>query len=95
MEYFEFIKMINSQKIKYVLFEIKDYAHYRNCSIENTVLPNSNIHIIVVKLTQDNSEIIAFYYKFKENYKMFDFGRKGRYTLKQIWNKVIIKQISY
>ena len=32
---------------------------------------------------------------FKENCKLFKFGREGTFTLKQVWNNIQIIQINY
>lgn len=96
--YEEVIDNLNNGKIEYILFSIKEYAHYKKCIIKRCVdCVDNNKHIvrIEVKLVEDDSETVSFYKYFKEDYKLFKFGRKGNFTLKQIWNNVQILQINY
>lgn len=51
--------------------------------------------MIEVKLVEDDSETVSFYKYFKEDYKLFKFGRKGTFTLKQVWNNIQVIQINY
>ena len=98
MEYDRFITSINSGVIKKVVFAISDYSHYNNCSIVSKIeSPNVNFSFrsITVKLTNDDTETVSFYEKFNEMSKLFNFGRKGKFTLKQVWNRIIIKSIEY
>ena len=99
MTYEEFIKEINDEKkIKQIDFYVDGYAHYKNCSIgryTDKMLGKEFDCRITCILTKDQSEKVSFYEKFKENYKLFDFGRKGKFTLKDIWDKVIITNIVY
>ena len=39
--------------------------------------------------------IVKLFDTFKEDYKLFNFGRKGKFTLKDIWDKVVITNIVY
>ena len=94
--YEQFIKMLNSRDIISINFFIEGYAHYKNCNIcckTDTLPKGAEVFLIEVNLTNDNSEKIAFYKTIDEKYKFFDFKRKGKFTLKEIWNKVIITQI--
>ena len=96
--YEEFMRLLNAGKIKEVNFYIKDYAHYKNCSI--TVKPEvyrsgNCINSVIVKLTNDSSEEVSFFQKFNEKFKLFDFGRNRRFTLKQVWDKVVISNIEF
>lgn len=98
MTYKEFINGINSGTIKEIKFFVKDYNHYRNCSIRafndafkfmgrDVVLPT-----IECKLTNDNTEIVRFLHTFNEDLKLFTIKRI-RYTLEQIWDKIEITEI--
>ena len=95
--YEEIINNLNEGKIESVIFSIKEYAHYKKCIIKRCVDCVNNKHIvrIEVKLVEDDSETVSFYKYFKEDYKLFNFGRKGTFTLKQVWNNVHIIQINY
>ncbi len=97
ISYDELIKKINNHEISNVEFGIADYQHYSNCRIEvnKELINNKLIVIIEVKLTNDLSEYESFYNRFDESYKLFNLGRKGSFTLKQIWDKVTIKSINY
>lgn len=98
MNYQEFIENINTGKIKQISFSIANYPHYKHCTIKSVVNSTTDgnlLRIIWVELTNDNSEKMGFLKKFKENYKLFDFKRKGKFTLKQLWNQIIINSIEY
>lgn len=97
-DYKEIIDGINQGKINSILFSIKDYTHYKNCFIKrcvDVISTEKYITRIEVKLVEDDSETISFYKKFKEDYKLFKFGRKGTFTLKQVWKKIEILEIIY
>lgn len=94
-KYEDIIKLINSHQVLEIRFQIKEYAHYKNCKIiiKKEILKNyNNIFLIDIELTRD-SEHICFYDKFKEDYKLFYMGKKGSYTLKQIWDRVEITEL--
>ena len=102
MTYDEFINGINDpNKIKQINFYINGYNHYRNCSIglyrEKIGQPINKIvdYRISCILTKDHSEDVSFPFKFKEDYKLFDFGSKGRFTLKEVWNNVVITKVEF
>ncbi|MBR2340070.1 MAG: hypothetical protein IKA74_04480 [Clostridia bacterium] len=99
MNYDEFIKGINDeQKIKQIDFYIDGYAHYKNCSIgryKEKIFGNEFNFRITCILTKDHSEYVSFYETFKEDYKLFNFGKKGKFTLKDVWDKVVITKIEY
>ncbi len=96
MDYCEFIQKINEGKIAKLVFSLANYSHYKDCSIEYIVdNPKEGvfIKIITLTLTSDKTERVSFYKFFDEKYKLFDFKRKGKFTLKQVWDKIIIKSI--
>ena len=97
IKYEELIKLINNHKIAEVKFSIDGYPHYKNCKI--IVIkekPKSRMfYLIEVILTKDMSEFVSFFDDFNEEYKLFNFKRKGKYTLKQIWNWVKIHSIEF
>ena len=102
MTYDEFIEGINNpNKIKQVNFYIEGYNHYRNCSIgryrEKIGYPvNKTVdYRITCILTKDHSDDVSFPFKFKEDYKIFDFASKGKFTLKEVWDKVVITKVEY
>ena len=89
--YKEIIEGLNNSKIIKVSFFIEDYSHYKSCRIYRAYEP---VTCLKVELTKDSSEHISFW-KFKEDFKLFNFGKKGKFTLKQIWDKVCITEIIY
>jgi len=93
--YEEIIKGINNRQIKLVRFCVNDYAHYKDCVIVNTELKLYNgrsIPQIEVILTKD-SEKTYFLEKFIENTKLFNMGKKGRFTLKEMWKKITVLEV--
>lgn len=102
MTYEEFIGGINdSTKIKQINFYIDGYNHYKNCSIgryKDKIGGSVNKVVdyrITCILTKDHSEDVSFPFKFKEDYKLFSFGLKGKFTLEEVWNKVVITSVEY
>ena len=98
MEYCEFVNKINSGEIKKIQFSVLNYPHYRDCIIEHKIdRPKENvaIKIITVTLTKDETERVSFYKTFDEKYKLFNFKRKGKFTLKQIWEHISINSIEW
>ena len=101
MTYDEFIKGINNpNEIKQIDFYIEGYAHYNKCNIGRYIDKIREINQqfnnrITCILTKNHSEDVSFLYTFKEDYKLFNFGLKVKYTLKQVWDKVIITNIEY
>ena len=96
--YEEIINNLNEGKIESIIFSIKEYAHYKKSIIKrcvDCVYNDKHIVRIEVKLVEDDSETVSFYKYFKEDYKLFKFGRKGTFTLKQVWNNVQVIQINY
>lgn len=96
LTYENFIAALNNGSILEISFEIIGYAHYKKCKIyrKDDVLSNGKIiSLIKVKLVDDGSEEVSFYNVFNENYKLFYMGRKGSFTLKQMWNKIQIHEI--
>ena len=97
LSYQQFIDEINNGKIIKAVFQVKDYAHYRCCSIERIIdfFPSGNsMARIDVRLTKD-SERVGFLEIFKEDCKLFKMGRKGTFTLKQMWDRIDFISIDY
>lgn len=100
LSYEHFIEEINSGKILKAVFQINNYAHYNNCLIEREtdIINNgkSTVHIvhIAVKLTKD-SEHYFFLEEFDEKIKIFNMKRKGKFTLKQMWDRIEFISIDY
>lgn len=94
ISYKEFIELLNNSNV-IIKFSIINYAHYNNCQIKayDEIINGKTNHLIDVCLTNDLSEQICFYQIFKENYKLFRLGRKGSFTLKQIWDRFFIIEI--
>lgn len=86
------IKDLNSGKIKKMVFAVKGYSHYDHCEISNDY-DKLDIKWVVVRPVADNSETVAFFKTFKEDCKLFKMGRRGTFTLKQLWNDIEIKEI--
>ncbi len=98
LDYQKFIKDFNDGKIEYIIFAVKNYSHYRECIIKKVydVFENEKtIERIEIKLTKSDFEKISFYGKFEENFKLFSMGRKGTFTLKQLWSNIKILDIKY
>ena len=96
-DYNEIIEALNSHSINLVKFRVKDYAHYRNCKItvkKDELLNGNVIYWIDVNLSDDGSERVGFYDTFKEGFKLFRIGRKGSFTLKQLWDIIEIVEIN-
>ncbi|MBS6447324.1 MAG: hypothetical protein KH382_07010 [Clostridiales bacterium] len=97
-EYSQFIFDLNNGIILEFAFEVEGYAHYSECRIYLTheISKLGNILTFInVQLTKDGSESVSFYKKFNESYKLFYMGRKGSYTLKQVWNKIQVHDIVF
>ena len=103
LEYNDFIEGINNPyKIKQIDFYVDGYSHYRNCSIGRYINKTTfkgktfatNYRITCI-LTKDHSEDVSFAFTFKENRKLFNFGKKGRFTLKDVWDKIVITNIVF
>lgn len=96
--YEDIINNLNEGKIASILFSLKGYSHYKKCIIKRYVdfIDSDKFLIrIEVKLVEDDSETVSFYKYFKEDYKLFKLGKKGSFTLKQVWNNVQILQINF
>lgn len=87
ISYESFIEGINNGTIQKIEFEIKDYAHYKKCVIRR------RDDFIDILLTKDGSENVGFFRTFEENCKLFKI-KGATYTLKQVWNKVVISQVT-
>ena len=98
MKYRDFINGINSGVISKASFSILDYPHYRNCIVESKLINPSkkeSSKIIWFYLTPDGYEKKGFLNKIKEDTKLFYIKGKGSYSLKQIWDRVVIQDIKY
>ena len=96
MTYEQFIKNMNEGILSNITFEVEGYAHYKNCKIsrkKDTLDNDKTIVLIKITLTKDESEAVSFMDKFNESYKLFRMGRKGSFTLKQVWDKIKIVAI--
>lgn len=94
--YTDFIRNLHSGNIRKIIFKVKEYQHYKNCSILRVcdILPSGNkITLFIVKLSDKKDEKVSFLNKFKEDYKLFNFGKKGKYTLKQVWEYIDIIEL--
>ena len=98
MKYNEFVEKLNAGKIRKVTFSVPGYAHYKKCVIEYTRSDPSrsdSLAMIWFFMTEDGYEKYGFIEKYKENTKLFDFKKRGKFTLAQIWRKISIESIEY
>lgn len=101
MTYDEFLKGINDPNgIKQIDFYVEGYGHYNKCSIgryiEKVRGTNKILDFrITCILTKDHTEDVSFFKTFKEDYKLFNFASKGKFTLKAVWDKIVITNIEY
>lgn len=98
IDYSEFISGINGGTIEQIRFLIEGYSHYNDCLIRKKTdkLDNGNeVVLICVDLVTDLSESIGFYRSFNEKYKLFNLGRKGKFTLKDLWERVKIIELVF
>ncbi len=96
--YDDIVNGLNAGIIKAFIFSVSNYPHYKKCSISHftdVISTDRNISRIEVKLTDDNSETISFIKNFKDDYKIFKMGRKGTFTLRQMWPKIQVLEIRY
>ncbi len=91
LSYEQFVDALNNGELTKFVFRVENYPHYKKCVIErkNDVLPSGrSIVLIQINLTADNSERVSFFKTFNEQYKLFDCGSNGKFTLKQLWDKI-------
>lgn len=89
----DIIDLINKHKINLINFCVVGYSHYKNCyiKIRKEILPSlKSIFIITFNLTDDCYEDVSFLDKVDEKYKIFNMGKKGKFTLEQLWNNIKI-----
>ena len=106
LSYQQFIDEINNGKIVKAVFQVKDYTRYKYCTIEReeNILQDGRCQVsFPVKLAK-NYNIgqygyvygnFLFFGKFEEDCKLFKMGRKGTFTLKQMWDRIEFISIDY
>ena len=97
-DYRRIINDLNNGIVKQIRFCVDNYYHYRDCKIARTKHKVNNkiqVHHIDVSLTADSSEKISFLNEFQEDVKLFNMGKKGKFTLKQMWPRITILEIEY
>ena len=97
-DYRRIINDLNNGIVKQIRFCVDSYYHYRDCKIARTKHKMNNkiqVHHIDVSLTADSSEKISFLNEFQEDVKLFNMGKKGKFTLKQMWPRITILEIVY
>ena len=97
-DYRRIINDLNNGIVKQIRFCVDNYYHYRDCKIARTKHKMNNkiqVHHIDVSLTADSSEKISFLNEFQEDVKLFNMGKKGKFTLKQMWPRITILEIEY
>lgn len=90
MTYNEFVKKLNEGNFDRVEFAIADYGHYSHCVIDCLRSTDGSL-IVRFLLTPDGKEDVTFYGEFRDA-KIFRFGRGKKGTLKDVWNRVIVKK---
>ena len=97
LSYKDFIFKITKKELFVLKFSVPGYSHYNFCTIETVfdTIPNNSdrLYRITCTLTKDKTEKVSFLNDFKEEYKLFNLGRKGTYTLKTIWDHIEILEI--
>ena len=96
LTYKDFMKLIKQKRLFLMQFHIKGYNHYNSCVIRTSydnVNSNLKIYLINCILTKDKTEIVSFFNNFKEDYKLFKFGKEGNCSLRMAWNKIEIDAI--
>lgn len=94
--YGELINDLNSGAITGFYFCVNGYAHYKKCSIfrKDDRIPNGKtLTRIEVNLTADRTEMYSFFKIFQDDFKLFNMGRKGKFTLKQLWDHITILEV--
>ncbi len=97
LEYKNMMNLLEEGQIHEVSFHITDYAHYKSCKLFRNVdvLHNGNeLIMICIDPVPDKSESVCFYKKYDHTYKVFNLGKNKKYSLKQIWDRVGIKEIN-
>ncbi len=92
MDYDQFVGALNSGKIAHAEFAIKGYAHYGHCVVDT--FPIENGVLIEFLLTPDGKETVRFFGKFHDD-KFFRFGKRGTYTLLDVWRYIVDWKITY
>lgn len=93
LTYRQFIDGLNEGRIIKAVFQVENYNHYRYCTIERK--KGYSDFYFDLFLTKDRSEHMIFCTKFGENHRIFDFGRKGKYTLEYLWDRIKFIEIVY
>lgn len=97
LTYKSVIDALNEYKIQEMHFSVRGYGHYRDCKVivQRDKLLNAEFYVIKFILTKDGTENIGFYKQFNENEKIFRLKNQGKFTLKQIWDRICITEIKY
>ena len=94
--YEELIGGINRGTISGFYFCVNGYAHYKNCALfrkEDKIANGKYITRIEVNLVKDGTETYSFYKTFQDDFKIFNMGRKGKFTLKQLWSDITVLEV--
>ncbi len=94
--YEELISSVNSGTIYGFYFCVNGYAHYKKCSIfriNDRIANGKTITRIEVNLVEDGSEMYSFLKTFQEDSKIFNMGRRGKFTLKQLWSNITVLEV--
>lgn len=93
--YEELIDMLNRCDLSRLEFSVKGYGHYKSCVITCEKTPVSEItkHGKIITFTLARDERVTCYGNLNEEEKLFKIKGKGAFTLKEMWNKVEIKNI--
>ena len=94
--YEQFVEELNDYRILEAEFEVLGYSHYKKCRITrmyDTLRNGKTISLIRVHLSSDPKDFVSFLDEFDDTYKLFRLGKKGAFTLKQLWHNIKIIKI--
>ena len=97
LTYEQFVDELNDNRISEVEFEFLGYSHYKKCRITrryDTLRNGKTISLIRVDLSSDPKDFVSFLDEFDDAYKLFRIGKKGAFTLKQLWPNIKIIKIT-
>lgn len=93
--YQEIVDGLNDGSIKKVCFAVENYGHYSDCVAEGFPADCRQNAEVVFRLTPDGNETCVFCRRVNPDEKIFVFKGKGKYSLRQIWNKIVVKSVVY
>ena len=94
--YEQIVNGINEGTIDEVRFSVTIYSHYKNCVLRRVYLNIGGINsfeCIEMVLTKDGSERSRYHGPFHDRYRLFNIKGRGRFTLREIFKYVEIKEV--